>query len=346
MLIPNLSLAKEAGDAVPNGDNFDVTFTLNWENTGTVALNGVDIFDDIAAQFGSQFIGATIDAVTTSGTATVAANGAWAGDTSQSLITHTGDDLAVGDTIQVVFTVTIDPDVSGTSSGGLENQAMSTGTGVNPDTGMPDPDLMASDDSDNGTDPLDENGEDNGDGTFGNDPTPVIIPDISVVKTVAGIPTELPNGNFSVVYELIIENTGNVDLAGLTLVENLSSQFGAAFISAGNITLSGAPADPASNIVLDTTWDGNSAIEIIDQTAATLLAVGDSFTVQFATEVDPDAIGAPANLENQVTVGGDAVDENGDPILGSDGMTPLGACLLYTSPSPRDQRGSRMPSSA
>ena len=24
----------------------------------------------------------------------------------------------------------------------------------------------------------------------------------------------------------------------------------------------------------------------------------------------------------------------------------LGACLLYTSPSPRDQRGSRMPSSA
>ena len=29
-----------------------------------------------------------------------------------------------------------------------------------------------------------------------------------------------------------------------------------------------------------------------------------------------------------------------------DGKTPLDACLLYTSPSPRDQRGSRMPSSA
>ena len=27
-------------------------------------------------------------------------------------------------------------------------------------------------------------------------------------------------------------------------------------------------------------------------------------------------------------------------------MDPLGTCLLYTSPSPRDQRGSRMPSSA
>ena len=29
-----------------------------------------------------------------------------------------------------------------------------------------------------------------------------------------------------------------------------------------------------------------------------------------------------------------------------DELDPLGCCLLYTSPSPRDQRGSRMPSSA
>ena len=27
-------------------------------------------------------------------------------------------------------------------------------------------------------------------------------------------------------------------------------------------------------------------------------------------------------------------------------ISPIKACLLYTSPSPRDQRGSRMPSSA
>ena len=29
-----------------------------------------------------------------------------------------------------------------------------------------------------------------------------------------------------------------------------------------------------------------------------------------------------------------------------DGLSPAISCLLYTSPSPRDQRGSRMPSSA
>ena len=31
LLIANIGLAKEASAAVPNGDNFDVTFTLNWE---------------------------------------------------------------------------------------------------------------------------------------------------------------------------------------------------------------------------------------------------------------------------------------------------------------------------
>ena len=32
--------------------------------------------------------------------------------------------------------------------------------------------------------------------------------------------------------------------------------------------------------------------------------------------------------------------------LGFPGVLPVLNCLLYTSPSPRDQRGSRMPSSA
>ena len=57
LYIPNIGLAKEASDAVPNGDNFDIEFTLVWENIGTVALDNVDLTDDIAAQFGNQFVG-------------------------------------------------------------------------------------------------------------------------------------------------------------------------------------------------------------------------------------------------------------------------------------------------
>ena len=51
---------------------------------------------------------------------------------------------------------------------------------------------------------------------------------------------------------------------------------------------------------------------------------------------------------------GEALAENGKVIVtgclgakaGKDGGNLIQDCLLYTSPSPRDQRGSRMPSSA
>jgi hypothetical protein len=103
------------------------------------------------------------------------------------------------------------------------------------------------------------------------------------------------------------------------VAEDLAGQFGTALISAGNITLSTPPSNAASNIVLDSDWDGDGTTEMVDQVAATLLAAGDSFVVQFTVEVDPDAVGAPADLDNQVTAGGDAVDGNGDPITDSNG---------------------------
>ena len=160
LFIPNIGLAKVAGDAVPNGDNFDVEFTLVWENTGTVALDNVDLTDDIAAQFGSQFVGIVPGSLAVQnfvGTGSApAANAAFEGDTTQSLITSTGP-LQVDDTFEIVFTVTIDPDAGGTSSTGLENQATSTGAALDENgnplvdaTGNP---ITATDDSDNGTDP-------------------------------------------------------------------------------------------------------------------------------------------------------------------------------------------------
>ena len=59
-------------------------------------------------------------------------------------------------------------------------------------------------------------------------------------------------------------------------------------------------------------------IEMIDQAASTSLAVGDSFVVQFTVEVDPFAAGAPADLSNQVTVGGTAIDPAGNPVSVTD----------------------------
>ena len=51
-------------------------------------------------------------------------------------------------------------------------------------------------------------------------------------------------------------------------------------------------------------------------------------------------------LEASDGVGGRVRTDNVDGFLLDRGFQVLLTCLLYTSPSPRDQRGSRMPSSA
>jgi len=127
----------------------------------------------------------------------------------------------------------------------------------------------------------------------------VLEADIAVAKQVFGIPTLLPSGNFGVVYEVVVENTGQADLANLSLTEDFVNEFGDAAVSGFNIFLTGPPSDPASVIV--TNVDFESDVEVIDQSTPSFLAAGDSFTVQFTIEVDPDAPGAPAVLNNQVT---------------------------------------------
>ena len=58
----------------------------------------------------------------------------------------------------------------------------------------------------------------------------------------------------------------------------------------------------------------------------------------------------PKQFDTMVTTNmfGDIISDAAAMVTGSLGMLPSASigCLLYTSPSPRDQRGSRMPSSA
>ena len=125
-------------------------------------------------------------------------------------------------------------------------------------------------------------------------------------------------GNYVVTYEVVIENTGNVALADLSLLEDLQTQFGAPFVDAGNLTITVAPSDPQSTVSVDSAgWNGSSLIELIDTSSSSLLAVGDSFTIQFDVEIDPTLVVEP--LENQVEGSGDAVGSDGSPLADSSG---------------------------
>ena len=79
-----------------------------------------------------------------------------------------------------------------------------------------------------------------------------------------------------------------------------------------------------------------------------LLSVKDE---QFLSDLEPAAIGDLPELKDRVEVvgfptGGEQVSITNGVVSRIEVSFYSHSCLLYTSPSPRDQRGSRMPSSA
>jgi len=318
VLVPSLGLAKEVVEVLDFEDHFDVTFRLVFENTGDVDLTNLAIFDDIASQFGPAFLDINDVAVENfDGTGTApTVNGAFATDTTESIIT--GGTANVGDSFEVVFTVGIDADAAG-NSGLLVNQGMAQGVGIDPDTGLVDATLTAFDVSDNGVDPAGENGEDNLDGTFGNDPTPIQIADLGIAKAVIGEPTVDVFGVATVDFQVVVENIGTVDLGQLSLIEDLQGQFGSALLDAGTVTLLSQPSDAGSSIAANAAFNGGSVVELLDPTNDNTLVVGDSFVLIFTVEVN--ALEVDGLLENQVTGESVALDSSGNAIVLADGST-------------------------
>ena len=169
------------------------------------------------------------------------------------------------------------------------------------------------------TNPGDENGvEGTTDGVFGNDPTPIQIADLGIAKQTIGEPVLTDFGNFVVTYQVVVENTGTVDLGQLSLLEDLSGQFGSAFVNAGNLIVSSGTSDPGSSITVDSAlFNGSTNIELIDTSVSNTLVVGDSFTLEFDVEIDPREVAD--ELVNQVDGNAEGVDANGNPILDSTG---------------------------
>ena len=150
----------------------------------------------------------------------------------------------------------------------IENQA--EGSGVDPSgTPIVDP-------SDSGTDPNSDNLGEPGDTGGEDDPTPISIADVAVAKNVVGTPVALPNGNFSVTYQMVIENTGSVDLANIQLTEDLETEFGAG-VFASVITppaITVGPSQAGSTAPTLSTWNGG-----LGGSSATTIFAGSDGTV-------------------------------------------------------------------
>lgn len=216
------------------------------------------------------------------------------------------------------ITVEIDPDapgaiydgISGDGNGELENQATVSATDTFDGTPV-------SDNSDDPTDLTDSDNEGDGDA---DDPVRLLIPNIELTKTKVGSPVPASSGiagNFEVTYDLEITNSGNDSLTNLSLIEDLATQYGGAFVAivpqAGlpaTIVSSSATDEPEVNAAYD---GGNSDAELFDNAGANtnLLEMGESVTVRIIVEVDPDSTTAVYDsndqLVNQASTSGDGV---------------------------------------
>ena len=140
-------------------------------------------------------------------------------------------------------------------------------------------------------------------------------PEIGVSKA-AGVPTLNTDGTFDVVYTLLIENTGDVDLSNISLTDDLASQFGTAFFTASDASdqsggIVSAPVvtpvldEPGTAIVLpigNVAYTGDAASLDLFTADASTLGAGDSVQVLFTVRFNPAVAGE--SLNNTATASG------------------------------------------
>lgn len=305
-------------------DHFDVTFDILLKNEGTTIFDNIRLIDDMVANFGSAYI-RTVNMPVVS---------AHAGNPVLPSIANFPNEIFDGtdgvidfdEAIKVTFTVELNPLATGTWSS-LSNQAFGFVTNEFSNT--------ISGTSDDPTDP-----------TSSTDPTQVFLPKIGLAKSITnlpGVPASSGNVNsFDVEYELIVENRGNVTLAGISLMDSIESKMGGAFVrivSPPVIQASSTAAMPG-DIDAGFTGKGNQ-IELLDKNGS--LAPGEKLIIRYTVELAANAPGAifvqPGVLENQAVAYGDFAsfyvrdfsDSGFDP---SDNTAPSG-----TNPDSDDDTG-------
>ena len=277
---PAIGLAKRTTDVdlLDNGC-VDVTYEFNIQNYGNVELTDIVLTDDLTAAFASC-ASFTVDEITSDD---FIVNGAYDGAPATSMLLGL-DTLQAGDKGAVLLTV----QACGCVDGDIMNTASVEATG--PDG------TVVEDDSTDGSNP-----DDDGDGDPTNDGDPTITslmtnPSIGGAKRVADA-TLNPDGSFVVLYEINIENYGDVSLADIQAMDDLAATFPApCAIENLVVTSDDFTVNPAyDGVAVTDLLTGNDTLQINDK-GAILIEV----TVASCAGVGP--------FENEATVSGTAPD--------------------------------------
>ena len=317
-----IGLAKSASTPSNNGNGtWTVDFTFNLKNYGNVALNNVNVTDDLASIFASAASYA-VTALSTTGnlTANSVAN---VNGGSTSLLVPASSSLAragePNDTASISMTITITPSTTAGAATTFSFNNSATASGQSPD-GTTDTDVSfngtATDDGDN--DPNDDSSA-----------TPISLtetPVIGVAKQ-AGTVVDNNNGTFTVPFTLKVENMGNMNLHDVQVTDILDDEFGSyvatigAVDSAGKYTVTGltvSDSTTAPAITANPNFDGDNDTGdagLLTVAATSVLEVGQSISISFNLTFYPDFANSP--FTNQATGSGD-LPRNADGVADGD----------------------------
>ncbi|WP_369049549.1 hypothetical protein, partial [Tenacibaculum sp. UWU-22] len=306
---------KTFGTPVLNADGtVDVPVYITAVNTGVQDLTNLQITDDLSSSdnFGAAFV-SVIDAPTvtivdydpsTYGITNVISeaptvNGSFDGSSANAtLFDGISGTLGSGDQVEVAFTVKLDPNASGVTD--LQNTATVSGDGPGGTTMSDDTGSSGAHDAVNP-----------GPGKPTPLTTPAMLPKLQSSKSF-GTPVLNEDGTFDVEVTITGKNIGNVDIDNLQLNDELTAanNLGTAYdpstgivvapaitiIDDGNSTTAEAPLANAS-------FDGGSNSELLDGSSG-VLGVNDEIAVVFTIRIDPNASGAPEELNNTATLSG------------------------------------------
>lgn len=333
--IPSINISKFVADylTTPACDvSGDVSATLRYRivNTGNVNLDSLTLQDDLLAQLVGGFVAIDVAPTITASTATTnpTLNPGYTGIAPNTNIFNgnTGR-LAPSQMLEISIQLRLDPN-DPLAANPLQNQAFALGRGVDlanaPYFGCTNGVLVATDFSDSGNVPESYNPTALGATPNNqNDPLPLVLPNIGAAKTVvsfAPAASQTP-GNLDVRFRMVIKNTGNTSLNNLQLSDDLAAQLGAAYIgivSPPTIVATTAAANPIFGSFPTNIFNGTSGQLNQNQT----------ITVEFVTELNPDAPGLTYPLNNQANASATGIGPMGTNIqvsaLSDGGTDPEG----------------------
>ncbi|NOR86998.1 MAG: hypothetical protein GQ527_05265, partial [Bacteroidales bacterium] len=248
---PEIGIAKTITDTPTNNQDgtFSLSYLLKVENTGDVNLSSVQVVDDLSTTFSGLTIAVNSLSITTQPpSTTLTANSSYDGDTDKNLLSGTNN-LNIGEyaEIEIAITVTLNG-----SSGPFSNSATTTADGPGG--------TSTSDTSQDGSD-VDPDNDGPGDNS---DPTTITFnenPEIGAAKELASTPINNEDGTHTLSYNFRIENTGDVPLEDVQLVDQLSNTFSGLTIVVNSTSIITQP--NSENLTLNGSFDGNADANIL-----------------------------------------------------------------------------------